>query len=143
MSDTDPEALLTAARDTLANAHAPYSQFPVAAAVLDDRGRVFTGANVENASYGLTMCAERVAIFTAIASGARGIRAIAVTARRVPAITPCGACRQVMAEFCEADTPIYSDTAGGAIATWTAGALLPNAFEASSLAEAREHPRPA
>ena len=136
MTPADPLALVAAARAHLDHAHAPYSLFPVAAAVVDERGRVFLGVNVENASYGLTMCAERVAIFSAVAAGAKRIAAMAVTARRMSAITPCGACRQVMAEFCAADTPVYSDQGGTSYATWTAGELLPRAFEGSALGSA-------
>ncbi len=130
----DARALLEAARAAIDFAHAPYSRFPVAAAVIDDRGRVFTGVNVENASYGLTMCAERVAVFTAVASGAKRIAAIAVTAKKMRAITPCGACRQVLAEFCEPTTPVHSDGGDGRLVTTTAGELLPNAFGPDALA---------
>lgn len=115
------------------HAHAPYSNFPVGAAVCDERGRVFTGANIENASFGLTMCAERVAIFAAIASGARRITAIAVCARHDNAITPCGACRQVMHEFCEPSAPVYSGPEPAAMRTVTVGDLLPHAFGPSSM----------
>jgi cytidine deaminase len=93
------ERLLAAARDAAANAYAPYSRFPVGAAVLTADGSVVTGCNVENASYGLTICAERVAVASAIAAGHRSLVAIAVTAPRVTAVTPCGACRQVLNEF--------------------------------------------
>jgi homotetrameric cytidine deaminase len=123
-----PHELVARARACLDRAYAPYSQYPVAAAVLDDQGRIFTGVNVENASYGLTMCAERVAIFTAIASGARRILAVAVTSSKVSPVTPCGACRQVMAEFCDPEAPVYCDADSAQPVTWTVSALLPNAF---------------
>jgi cytidine deaminase len=124
----DPIELIAQARACLDRAYAPYSGFPVAAAVLDDRGRVFTGVNVENASYGLTMCAERVAIFSAIAAGARRILAVAVTSKKVASVPPCGACRQVMAEFCDGEVPVYRDTGSASAKNWTVGSLLPDAF---------------
>ena len=91
--------LLTAAREAAANAYAPYSNFQVGAAVLTADGTVFTGSNVENASYPLTVCAERVAVGTAVAAGHREIVAVAVTAPRAASVTPCGGCRQVLNEF--------------------------------------------
>ena len=138
----DPLQLLDAARACLARAYAPYSQFPVAAAVVDDRGRVFTGANVENASYGLTMCAERVAVFAAVAAGARRIVAVAVTAQKMRPITPCGACRQVLAEFCDPSTPVHSDSGEGTVVTATIGELLPGAFGSHALARVEQGPGP-
>jgi cytidine deaminase len=128
----DPDALMARARECLDRAYAPYSRFQVAAAVLDDRGRVFTGANVENISYGLSMCAERVAIFSAIAAGARRITALAVICNGADLLSPCGACRQVLAEFAAADVPIYGDAAGKPH-RWTVAELLPDGFAASKL----------
>ena len=93
------ERLMDAARLAADTAYAPYSNFPVGAAVLTADGTIVTGCNVENASYPLTNCAERVAIGTAVAAGAREIQAIAVYAPRMEAVTPCGACRQVINEF--------------------------------------------
>lgn len=125
----DPSQMLVLrAREALQHAYAPYSRFRVAAAVQDDQGRVFTGVNVENASYGLTLCAERVAIGSAIAAGARAISALAVTAAVQQPITPCGACRQVMAEFCAPSTPIYCDHWGAAPQQTCMSDLLPQAF---------------
>jgi len=128
--------LVERARAVLARAHAPYSGFPVAAAVLDEQGRVHLGVNVENASYGLTVCAERVAVGAAIAAGARRIRAVGVTAAKLHPISPCGACRQVLLEFADPHAPIASDDAEGRLVVSTAGALLPGAFTLADLAQA-------
>lgn len=100
--DLDDEVatkLLTLARAAAARAYVPYSHFPVGAAVLTADGSFIAGCNVENASYGLTVCAERVAAWTAAAAGHHELRAIAVVAPRVKGVTPCGACRQVLNEF--------------------------------------------
>jgi cytidine deaminase len=94
----DGTALVEAARAARRNAYTPYSHYDVGAAVLTEAGTVFTGTNVENASYGLSMCAERVAIFQAVAAGHRRLLAVAVVTSTAKA-APCGACRQVMAEF--------------------------------------------
>ena len=91
--------LLDLAREAAGNAYVPYSHFPVGAAILTETGEIVTGANVENASFGLTCCAERTAAFTAAAAGQRVFRAVAVTAPKLAAVTPCGACRQVLNEF--------------------------------------------
>ena len=95
----DDEALVELAKKARAHAYAPYSGFAVGAAVLAADGRVFVGCNIENASYGLTNCAERTAIFSAVAAGARELRALAVAADGALPCSPCGACRQVIAEF--------------------------------------------
>jgi len=129
---TDPNALIARARECLERAYAPYSRFRVAAAVADDQGRVFTGVNVENISYGLSVCAERVAIFSAVAAGARRITALAVTGSDADLLSPCGACRQVLAEFAAPDVPVYCD-APGKSHCWTVSELLPNGFAASRL----------
>src|SRR3954454_22207891 len=103
--------LLQAARDASRRAYCPYSNFHVGAAVLAG-GRVFTGANIENASYGLTICAERTATFAAVLAGATRIDAVAVACVDAPeggdptSMMPCGACRQVLAEFAGPDTPV-------------------------------------
>jgi cytidine deaminase len=118
--------LLTAARAVRGRAHAPYSKYRVGAAVLDERGRVHVGCNVENASYGLTVCAERNAVAAAVAAGAKRIRAAAVTT--ADGGTPCGACRQVLAELGDAVMPILVARPSGAPRATTLGALLPDAF---------------
>jgi len=95
----DQESLTDAAWQARENAYAPYSDFQVGAALLADDGRVFHGCNIENISYGLTNCAERVAIGAAVAAGVRKFKAVAVVADTAVPISPCGACRQVLAEF--------------------------------------------
>lgn len=126
LSDTEWQALLAAARAASANAHCPYSRFPVGAAVQAADGRVFTGCNVENASFGLTICAERNAIFQAVAAGARDIVAVAVYTPTPQPTTPCGACRQVIAQFGAAD--VRCDADGGATARYALDELLPRRF---------------
>ncbi len=119
------DELLTYAREVAQRAYAPYSQFRVGAAVLDASGGVHLGCNVESASYGLTICAERAAIFGAISAGAhRPLVALAVTCLD-GACAPCGACRQVITEHFLKDAPIYIDRVG----EFTPDQLLPYAFE--------------
>jgi cytidine deaminase len=124
----DPEDLIRQAREALRFAYAPYSRFKVAAVVVDDEGNSFQGVNVENASYGLTICAERAAIFSAISQGARRIRAVAISCEEIEGLAPCGACRQVMLEFCDADAKVFSDTGARGFVEWTVGELSPHAF---------------
>ncbi len=130
MSEYD--SLITAARQARENAYAPFSNFRVGAAVRANSGRVFTGCNVENATLGLTCCAERVAIFKAVSEGERGFDAIAVVTD-VPGLTPpCGACRQIIWEFC-GDVPVVLANLDGKVETETAGKLLPRPFDSSFL----------
>jgi cytidine deaminase len=103
LDEAQAEALLAAARRAAERAYAPYSDFPVGAAALTVDGSVVLGVNVENASFGLTICAERVAVGAAVAAGHRQLRAVAVAAPRKPGTTPCGACRQVLNEFVPRD----------------------------------------
>lgn len=132
-----PEAfladLLRAALRVRANAHAPYSQFPVGSAVLAD-GRIYVGCNVENSAYPLSVCAERHAVAAAVAAGARRIEAVAVVGGRTRPSPPCGGCRQVLAEFCDANTPVVYSNAGGERIVTTVGELLPSAFTAADVA---------
>ncbi|CAN5547853.1 cytidine deaminase [soil metagenome] len=107
ISSERAEALLAAAREAASRAYVPYSQFPVGAAVELEGGSIVTGCNVENASYPLTVCAERVAVATAVAAGHRHIRAVAVTAPKVASVTPCGGCRQVLSEFRSSDGSLW------------------------------------
>lgn len=106
--------LLQAAREALEKAYAPYSRFRVGAALLTDQGRLFSGANVENASYGLTLCAERAAVAAAVAAEGPGlkIRALAVVGEAPGACPPCGACRQVLQEFSAEAVVIYAGPEG-------------------------------
>lgn len=99
IEDAAVAILIKKAREAQQNAYAPYSHFSVGAAVLTEDTRIYTGCNVENASYGLTMCAERNAIYNAVAGGCRVFRALALVGTDPDWITPCGACRQVMEEF--------------------------------------------
>src|ERR1700709_2277852 len=94
------QALITAATQVRENAHAPFSHFRVGAAVQDESGRIHTGCNVENATYGLTVCAERIAIFKALSEGVRRFTRVAVVADTEDLTPPCGACRQILWEFC-------------------------------------------
>jgi cytidine deaminase len=121
-------ALLSRARAVRARAYAPYSKFQVGAAVLDDKDRVHAGMNVENASYGLTVCAERHAVAAAVAAGAKRIRAVAVVTPTSPPSSPCGACRQVLAEFATAETPVLLASPTGPPEETTMGELLPRSF---------------
>jgi cytidine deaminase len=124
-----PEALVMAARDAALNARVPYSDFPVGAVVEASDGRLFQGCNVESASYGLTICAERVAIFSALAAGAKPVRIALSCLRGDPesrsSLTPCGACRQVMLDQMGPDAQVIVDGAG----EFTVAELLPLGFE--------------
>jgi cytidine deaminase len=129
----DLKTLAAQARAAAGRAYAPYSHFRVGAAVRDAHGRVFVGCNVESDSYGLTMCAERNAIFGAIAGeGVRPFSALAIScvdAEPSGGCTPCGACRQVMIEHLAADAPVYVDGGG----TFRTDELLPQAFRLEPL----------
>ena len=114
------------------HAHAPYSKFRVGAAIEDEGGRIHTGCNVENATYGLTVCAERVAVFKAISEGARKFRRIAVAADTDSLTPPCGACRQILWEFC-GDIDVILVNPRGKSETLRMKDLLPRAFDASFL----------
>ena len=128
LSDRERRRLLTLARKSMKQAHAPYSNFRVGAALLTTKGEIFSGCNVENASYGMTNCAERTAIFTAVAElGSKmEIRAIAVTNAQGVPCSPCGACRQVIFEFGPDATVVFQGAKG-----WTQShitELLPEGF---------------
>jgi cytidine deaminase len=123
------QAAALAARE---NAHAPYSKFRVGAALEDLGGRVHTGCNIENATYGLTLCAERVAVCKAISEGAREFRRIAIAADTEMLTPPCGACRQILWEFC-GDIEIVLLNSRGKSEVMRLKELFPRAFDASFL----------
>lgn len=129
MSEYD--ALIAAAKQARENAHAPFSNFRVGAALRAKSGRMYTGCNVESASYGLTCCAERVAIFKAVSEGEREFDAIAVVTGAATPAPPCGACRQVIWEFC-GDVPVVLANLQGRVTQERAGKLLPHPFDFSS-----------
>lgn len=139
LDDALVRRLIEEARAAARHAYVPYSGFPVGAAVLTDDGAIIGGANIENASYGLTVCGERVALFTAAASGHRVVRAVAVSAPKLPGTTPCGACRQVMNEFKPAhgDLIVVLDGSDGPRQVSLAS-LLPEAFGPRDLDEAAD-----
>ena len=124
--------LLEAALEARENAHASFSKFKVGAAIEDDSGHIFTGCNVENATYGLTMCAERVAVFKAISEGARKFKRIAVAADTDVLTPPCGACRQILWEFC-GDAELTLVNLQGKTETFRLKDLFPRPFDASFL----------
>jgi len=129
---SDYEALIAAAKQSRENAHAAYSNFRVGAALRATSGRIFGGCNVENATYGLTVCAERVALFKAISEGERGFDAIAVVTDADSLTPPCGACRQLIWEFC-GDVPVILANLKGKVDTIAMRDLFPKPFDASSL----------
>jgi len=120
------QRLVESARRARSHAYAPYSRFPVGAAVLADDGRVFLGCNVENGSFGLTVCAERNAVAAAVVAGARPVAAAIIAEH--PAIVPCGACRQVLAEFA-LDMPLILVSDGDDVKIVSLSELLPAVFE--------------
>jgi cytidine deaminase len=126
------EVLISAARQARENAHAPYSNFRVGAALRATSGRIFGGSNVENATYGLTVCAERIAIFKAISEGERGFDAIAVVTDTDTLTPPCGACRQLIWEFC-GDVPVILANLKGKIEVIPMRELFPHPFDSSNL----------
>jgi cytidine deaminase len=135
MTHTSPLAALEArAQDAQRRAWAPYSKFPVGAAV-QMNGQVFEGANVENASYGLTVCAERIAVFAAVVAGMHQLEAVAVCTDSSPPSSPCGACRQVLREFAPdpAAVTVTAINPRGERRTWTLAELLPDGFSGREL----------
>jgi cytidine deaminase len=130
MSEFD--TLIVAAKQARENAHAPYSNFRVGAAVRAHSGRIYTGCNIENATLGLTCCAERVAIFKAMSEGERGFNAIAIVTDGETMTPPCGACRQIIWEFC-GDIPVLLANVSGKVEKESSAGLLPRQFDSSFL----------
>jgi cytidine deaminase len=131
----NPQELIEFAKEAMKRAYTPYSNFQVGAALLDANGQVHLGCNVENAAYGPTNCAERTALFRAIADGhSQGsFQAIAVTGDTDGPISPCGVCRQVLIELCDPEMPVYLSNLKGAFVQTTVAALLPGAFTTKDL----------
>lgn len=123
----DPKSLSKQAREAARGAYAPYSKFHVGAALLGKSGRVHTGFNVENASYGLSMCAERTAVYNALIHGEDEFTALAIWTDSDKPVTPCGACRQVLNEFC-GNIPVHVSWRKGGPRRYTLRQLLPAAF---------------
>ena len=128
----DYDALISAAKLARENAHAQFSNFKVGAALHTPTGKIFGGCNVENATYGLTLCAERVAVFKAVSEGVRKFRRVAVAADTDNLTPPCGACRQILWEFC-GDVALVLANLHGKTETWQLHDLFPKPFDSSSL----------
>ena len=131
----DIRPMYEAAKEAAQNAYAPYSKFHVGAAVRGDDGQIISGCNIENASYGLTICAERNAIAAAVGQGKRNLTDVVVYTPLEKILAPCGACRQVMAEFMAPDAKVTLTNACGNAQTWTVEQLLPAAFTPAALNE--------
>lgn len=129
----DKHALMEQSKIARERAYVPYSQFKVGAALLAKDGTVFHGCNIENSGYSMTNCAERTAFFKAISEGVKEFAAIAVVADTKGPCSPCGACRQVMSEFCAPDMPVYLTNLKGDVLETTVAELLPGAFSPEDL----------
>lgn len=117
-------------------AYVPYSNFKVGAVLVDQEGNLYQGCNIENSSYGLSNCAERTAIFKAVSKGVKEFKALVVTGDTEGPISPCGACRQVISEFCAGDMPVYLTNIQGEVMETTVEKLLPGAFAREDLKDA-------
>lgn len=124
----DDIQLVKVASDIRKNSYSPYSKFKVGAALIAGSGKVYTGVNIENVSFGATNCAERTAIFKAVSEGEKKISAIAVASDSDDLIFPCGICRQVLAEFGDKNTKVICSSNNGTFKVFKLGELLPNAF---------------
>ena len=133
LTNQEVEALIGAALIVREQAYAPYSKYRVGAAVLSGDDRVYLGCNVENASYGISLCAERNAIAQAVAAGVSAFKAIVVVTSDANPGTPCGACRQWMAEFCSDDLQIILSNSSGKVVRYTLGQLFPHAFRLNKI----------
>jgi cytidine deaminase len=130
MKNEDRAILIDAATQAREHAHAPYSHFCVGAALRANSGRIFTGCNIENSTFGLTICAERVAVFKALSEGERAFDAVAVVADTERLTPPCGACRQILWEFCRDADVVLANLSGQMVIRRMAD-LLPDAFDSS------------
>ncbi|HJO26810.1 MAG TPA: cytidine deaminase [Planctomycetota bacterium] len=133
METPDDDELVRLAREAMGQAHSPYSQMQVGAALVTASGRIFSGCNVENASYGLTLCAERTAVVKAVSAGERAFTQLAITTSRGAPLMPCGACRQFLREF-GGELRILVEGQDGERLTSSLAELLPQAFEPADLA---------
>lgn len=135
----DKKDLFNIAKDSMKNSYAPYSNYNVGVSLLCKNGKVYKGCNVENASYSLTNCAERTALFSAIANNEKEFEAICIVGGKNEEITdyamPCGACRQALAEFCDEDFKVYVGINENDIQEYTLDDLLPYSFNKSKLGE--------
>jgi len=122
------EPLLAAAHEARRHSHSPYSGFAVGAAVATESGAIFGGTNVENRSFGVTLCAERAAVAAAVSAGHRRLLAVALVTTSSPPSAPCGLCRETLSEFCLPDTPILLANLEGERREFTLGALFPEPF---------------
>ncbi|MBX9459761.1 MAG: cytidine deaminase [Rhizobium sp.] len=127
------DTLFAAAREAMALCHAPYSKFPVGAAILAEDGRVYKGANIENLAFPQGWCAECTAIGAMVMGGARKIREIGVIAEKMAFCPPCGGCRQKILEFADAETRIHLYDGAGAVKTMTMDELLPFSFQTDTI----------
>ena len=132
----DVEQLLNESKKAREKAYVPYSKFPVGAALLTDDGTIYHGCNIENSAYSMTNCAERTAFFKAVSDGVRTFKALAVVGDTQGPISPCGACRQVIAEFCDGAMPVYLTNLNGDVEETTVAKLLPGAFSKEDLSYA-------
>lgn len=132
------EKWMQAALDARKKAYVPYSKFGVGAALIDQDGNIYEGCNIENSSYGLSNCAERTAIFKAVSEGVKNFQALVVTGDTAGPISPCGACRQVIVEFCDQKMPVYLTNLQGNVFETTVEGLLPGAFTKEDFAHARK-----
>ncbi|OJF90952.1 cytidine deaminase [Alkalibacterium sp. 20] len=133
MDEQKKKELVSKANAMMSKAYVPYSDFPVGAALHTKDGKTYTGCNIENASYGLSNCAERTAIFKAVSEGDKEFDYLVVTGGTDEPISPCGACRQVMVEFCEPDMKVLLTNKKGKIKETTVAELLPGAFQAEDM----------
>jgi len=132
----DKSQLMEESKIARENAYVPYSKFKVGAALLSKEGKVYHGCNIENAAYSMTNCAERTAFFKAVSEGVHDFASLAVVADTEGPVSPCGACRQVIAEFCEPTMPVYLINLKGNVLETTVAELLPGAFSPEDLANA-------